>query len=126
MLHFIALYPQLMTFEELHCLHLRGQAIQEVLNCVTLKIKRIFDTNLPVGTAQHDIIQLFNYSAKTPGSFYLNREYYEAYVLQDILLLESQSLIDKYHNYNTLRTGLLNCLNARSRGLNFRHRSSCM
>ena len=26
---------------------------------------------------------------------------------------------------NTLRTGLLNCLNARSRGLNFRHRASC-
>ena len=25
---------------------------------------------------------------------------------------------------NTLRTGLLNCLNARSRGLNFRHRAS--
>ena len=27
---------------------------------------------------------------------------------------------------NTLRTGLLNCLNARSRGLNFRHRASCI
>ena len=27
-------------------------------------------------------------------------------------------------NFNTLRTGLLNCLNARSRGLNFRHRAS--
>ena len=26
--------------------------------------------------------------------------------------------------FNTLRTGLLNCLNARSRGLNFRHRAS--
>ena len=26
---------------------------------------------------------------------------------------------------NTLRTGLLNCLNARSRGLTFRHRASC-
>jgi len=25
---------------------------------------------------------------------------------------------------NTLRTGILNCLNARSRGLNFRHRAS--
>ena len=25
---------------------------------------------------------------------------------------------------NTLRTGLLNCLNARSRGLTFRHRAS--
>ena len=28
--------------------------------------------------------------------------------------------------FNTLRTGLLNCLNARSRGLNFRHRASCI
>jgi len=27
---------------------------------------------------------------------------------------------------DTLRTGLLNCLNARSRGLNFRHRVSCI
>ena len=27
---------------------------------------------------------------------------------------------------NTLRTGLLNCLNARSRALNFRHRASCI
>ena len=27
---------------------------------------------------------------------------------------------------NTLRTGLLNCLNARSRGLTFRHRASCL
>jgi hypothetical protein len=27
---------------------------------------------------------------------------------------------------NTLRTRLLNCLNARSRGLNFRHRASCI
>ena len=27
---------------------------------------------------------------------------------------------------NTLRTGLLNCLNARSRGLTFRHRASCI
>ena len=28
--------------------------------------------------------------------------------------------------FNTLRTGLLNCLNARSRGLNVRHRASCI
>ena len=28
--------------------------------------------------------------------------------------------------FNTLRTGLLNCLNARSRGLTFRHRTSCI
>ena len=27
---------------------------------------------------------------------------------------------------NTLRTGLLNCLNARPRGLTFRHRASCI
>ena len=31
-----------------------------------------------------------------------------------------------YHPFNTLRTGLLNCLNARSRGLTFRHRASCI
>ena len=28
--------------------------------------------------------------------------------------------------FSTLRTGLLNCLNARSRGLTFRHRASCI
>jgi len=28
--------------------------------------------------------------------------------------------------FNTLRKGLLNCLNARSGGLNFRHRASCI
>ena len=28
--------------------------------------------------------------------------------------------------FNTLWTGLLNCLNARSRGLTFRHRASCI
>jgi hypothetical protein len=30
------------------------------------------------------------------------------------------------NDVNTLRTGLLNCLNARSRGLTFRHRASCI
>ena len=30
------------------------------------------------------------------------------------------------HILNTLRTGLLNCLNARSRGLTFRDRASCI
>ena len=30
------------------------------------------------------------------------------------------------HSFNTLRTGLLNCLNARSRGLTFRHCASCI
>ena len=31
-----------------------------------------------------------------------------------------------YDVLNTLRTGLLNCLNARSRGLTFRDRASCI
>ena len=36
--------------------------------------------------------------------------------------------LEEYYevNLNTLRKGLLNCLNARSRGLNFRHRASCI
>ena len=29
-------------------------------------------------------------------------------------------------HFNTLRMGLLNCLNARSRGLTFRYRASCI
>ena len=32
----------------------------------------------------------------------------------------------EYPVSNTLRAGLLNCLNARSRGLTFRHRASCI
>ena len=31
-----------------------------------------------------------------------------------------------YCHFNTLTTWLLNCLNARSRGLTFRHRASCI
>ena len=31
-----------------------------------------------------------------------------------------------FTHINTLRTGLLNCLNARSQGLTFRHRASCI
>ena len=38
--------------------------------------------------------------------------------------LQDSSVI--FVTLNTLRTGLLNCLNARSRGLTFRHRASCI
>ena len=42
-----------------------------------------------------------------------------------LMLLFSDSVL--YHKiFNTLRTELLNCLNARSRGLNFRQRASCI
>jgi len=34
--------------------------------------------------------------------------------------------VRKQYHINTLRTGLLNCLNARSRGLTFSHRASCI
>jgi hypothetical protein len=33
---------------------------------------------------------------------------------------------DRWRTLNTVRTGFLNCLNARSRGLTFRHRASCI
>jgi hypothetical protein len=35
-------------------------------------------------------------------------------------------ILPSHHFINTLRAGLLNCLNARSRGLSFRHRASCI
>ena len=35
-------------------------------------------------------------------------------------------LLQQVNIVNTLRTGLVNCLNARSRGLTFRHRASCI
>jgi hypothetical protein len=39
MLQLVAWYPQVTTFEELHCLHFRGQAVQEELDCMTLRMK---------------------------------------------------------------------------------------
>jgi len=46
-----------------------------------------------------------------------------------VMLRVTISVIDKtagtFH-LNTLKTGLLNYLNARSRGLTFRHRASCI
>ena len=42
-----------------------------------------------------------------------------------ILLPKHAGITNLKHALNTLRTGLLNCLNARSRGLTFRHRASC-
>ena len=48
------------------------------------------------------------------------------YELQVVLLnLCIREREDNAAILNTLRMGLLNCLNARSRGLNFRHRASC-
>ena len=46
-----------------------------------------------------------------------------------ISVLRSGTVLSRKHNsvtFNTLRTGLLNCLNARSRDLTFRHRASCI
>lgn len=39
MLYRVAWYPQLTIFQVLFCLHLRGQAVQGKLNCVTLRMK---------------------------------------------------------------------------------------
>ena len=53
---------------------------------------------------------------------YIHRETCSLLVSQ-----ENMSVFGWHEMYlNTLRTGLLNCLNARSRGLNFRHRASCI
>jgi len=55
--------------------------------------------------------RLFPYTALTDWFYYRDGVY----------LLRGTDWI-----FNTLRTGLLNCLNARSRGLTFRHRASCI
>ena len=48
-------------------------------------------------------------------------------VLTDSKLISLLTWIVEYTPIlNTVRTGLLNCLNARSRGLSFRHRASCI
>ena len=44
--------------------------------------------------------------------------------LMGVLATKQISTLNKF--INTLRTGFLNCLNARSRGLTFRHRASCI
>ena len=43
-----------------------------------------------------------------------------------VVIINLQSQYESFFFINTLRTGLLNCLNARSRGLTFRHRASCI
>jgi len=48
---------------------------------------------------------------------------YNARPWWNAVLLEQLTIIELV---NTLRKGLLNCLNARSRGLTFRHRASCI
>ena len=51
-------------------------------------------------------------------------------LLETIILSPEYPFVGNYRrnnfHINTLRTGLLNCLNARSRGLTFRHRASCI
>ena len=42
------------------------------------------------------------------------------------VLSQNSAVLKSGVGVNTLRTGLLNCLNARSRGLTFRHRASCI
>ena len=47
--------------------------------------------------------------------------------LKDSMRDEYQDLhVDRSLSFNTLRTGLLNCLNARSRSLTFKQRASCI
>ena len=43
-----------------------------------------------------------------------------------ITVLTGHITTDRHLYVKTLRTGLLNCLNTRSRGLNVRHRASCI
>jgi hypothetical protein len=57
----------------------------------------MFGNNLPFDTAHHYIFLKFNYSAQALGSFYLNRGYYEVYVVKVTLLSQSRSLIYKQH-----------------------------
>ena len=51
----------------------------------------------------------------------------EPSIIRDLEEIRGDLIAVLRHCYlNTLRTGLLNCLNARSRGLTFRHRASCI
>ena len=54
-----------------------------------------------------------------------NNDCNEIYFEQHFVL-STCFLFSRYSAVNTLRTGLLICLNARSRGLTFRHRASCI
>ena len=54
------------------------------------------------------------------------RLYHSALIAVCVQFITSRRTNTRTVILNTLRTGLLNCLNARSRGLNFRHRASCI
>jgi len=47
-------------------------------------------------------------------------------VTTDVILASAQKFLNFRVVFNTLKTGLLNYLNARSRGLTFRQRASCI
>ena len=50
----------------------------------------------------------------------------EPHATSSVTSISSFCLVNLCRSINTLRTGLFNCLNARSRGLNFRYRASCI
>ena len=54
----------------------------------------------------------------------VNEDAYEGKLVLKVTNLSQVAVGCSKFSLNTLRTGLLNCLNARSRGLTFRHRAS--
>ena len=74
------------------------------------------------------VIQTRNpsYSVYIKGYYKRNR-HFRCCIENKLLMIQPKYLHGfVVHVFNTLRTGLLNCLNARSRGLTFRHRASCI
>ena len=68
-----------------------------------------------------------------PYRYAIIHQYYTAISVACLIYILSEYSHTKFkfnctflETFNTLRTGLLNCLNARSRGLKFRHRASCI
>ena len=77
----------------------------------------------------------FVYRSASPPSLrivQLNASFVTLHVQSSYLAIRGEQMFGQFkvHDepaaFNRLRTGLLNCLNARSRGLTFTHRASCI
>ena len=75
-----------------------------------------------------DIKTLTTSAQKSIYSLHQTVKFYHIYFIDmvEIKKRHKSETFPIYFYINTLRTGLLNCLNARSRGLIFRHRASCI
>jgi len=83
--------------------------------------------SLPIIRLQQIKVKVsFPYTKEIHVLHYFQHHYVVVYLIRDFNKIHYSCNFLSLDVINTLRTGLLNCLNARSRGLTFRHRASCI